>query len=74
MRYAIVENGIVANLIWLYEGNADEFPDAVALNNLPVDIGDTYESGLFYRNGVQVKTTEEEMSEALAVLGVTGNE
>lgn len=77
MNYALVENGVVINIIWLYETNADEFPGAVKLGERQVEIGDTYENGKFYRNGVEVLTAEEEAqleavtyAEALQVLGV----
>ena len=26
MNYALIEDGVVVNIIWLYEGNANEFP------------------------------------------------
>lgn len=77
MNYALIENGIVTNIIWLYETNADEFPSAVKLGERQVEIGDTYEDGKFYRDGVEVLTAEEEAqleavtyAEALQVLGV----
>lgn len=74
MNYALIQDGVVANIIWLYEGNADEFPDAVPTRGLAVHIGDTYENGLFYRDGEQVRTDAEQMAEALKVLGVDVNE
>lgn len=74
MNYALITNGVVSNIIWLYDGNAQEFPDAVALGGRPVGIGDTYTDGKFYRDGVEVLTAEEaaltEYRAALAVLGV----
>lgn len=77
MNYALVENGVVTNIIWLYETNADEFPGAVKLGERQVKIGDTYEDGKFYRDGVEVPTAEEAAqleavtyAEALQVLGV----
>ena len=77
MNYALVENGVVTNIIWLYETNADEFPGAVKLGERQVEIGDTYEDGRFYRDGVEVLTAEEEAvqeaalyAEALETLGV----
>lgn len=74
MNYALITNGVVSNIIWLYDGNAQEFPDAVALGGRPVMIGDTYENGRFYRDGAEVLTAEEaaltEYRAALAVLGV----
>lgn len=77
MNYALIENGIVTNIIWLYEANADEFPNAVRLGERQVEIGDTYEDGEFFRDGAEVLTTEEAAqleavtyAEALQVLGV----
>lgn len=60
MNYALIENGIVANVIWLYKGNASDFPEAVAINDLPVGIGDTYTDGKFFRNGQEIVTEAEE--------------
>lgn len=78
MNYALIENGIVTNIIWLYSSNAHEFPGAVPVNDVPADIGDTYVDGVFYRNGERVLTENEQMQaemadmqEALALLGVT---
>lgn len=51
MDYALIENGTVANVIVLYEGNAHEFPNAVKLSGVPAQPGDTYAGGIFYRNG-----------------------
>ena len=31
MNYALIENGIVANIIWLYPANAGDFPSAVPI-------------------------------------------
>ena len=81
MNYALVENGVVTNLISLHPMNADEFPDAVPTGDCPVVIGDTCTDGQFYRNGEQVKSHAELMAEemadmqaALAELGVTVDE
>lgn len=78
MNYALIENGIITNVIWLHPGNAAEFPNAVALNDIPAGIGDTYENGVFYREGERVLTAAErmqaemdDMKAALAELGVT---
>lgn len=74
MNYALIENGVVTNIIWLYETNSDEFPNAVSLGERQVEIGDTYEDGKFFRDGAEVLTTQEaaltEYAAALAVLGV----
>ena len=81
MNYALIENGIITNVIWLHPGNAAEFPNAVALDDIPAGIGDTYADGAFYRDGVKILTAQEQaaadaaqMQEALALLGVTVNE
>lgn len=72
-NYALVENGIVTNVIWLAANNAPEFPNAVALGDLPVTMGDIYADGKFYRNGKEVKTTlalvSEENGELTNLLG-----
>ena len=77
MNYALLKNGIVTNIIWLYETNAEEFPGAVKLGERQVEIGDTYEDGRFYRDGAEVLTAEEAAvkeaalyAEALETLGV----
>lgn len=51
MNYAVVENGTVTNIIWLYSANAEDFPSAVPCGDLPVAIGDTYDGTDFYRGG-----------------------
>ena len=56
MRYALINNGIVANIIVLNDRNANDFPAAVKLGDRPVAIGDTYADGKFYRNGAEVLT------------------
>ena len=81
MNYALIENGIVTNIIWLYETNAEEFPNAVKLGERQVEIGDTYENGKFFRDGAEVPTAEEAAvqaaalyAEALETLGVNTTE
>lgn len=54
MEYAIVLINTVWNIIALHPMNADEFPNAVPINGLPVQVGDTYADGKFYRDGVEV--------------------
>ena len=60
MRYAIVDNGAVTNIIALNDRNASDFPAAVKLGDRPVGIGDTYADGKFYRDGVEVLTPMEQ--------------
>lgn len=81
MRYALIDNGIVANIISLNDRNASDFPTAVKLGDRPVDIGDTYTDGKFYRDGVEVLTPLEqaqveitEYKAALHELGVETEE
>ena len=78
MRYAWIENGVVTNIIALNDRDASDFPDAVRLGGRPVMIGDTYENGSFYRDGVEVLTPMEqaqaEMTEYKAALHELGAE
>lgn len=78
MNYALIENGVVTNLIWLYPANAAEFPGAVLLGDVPAAIGDTWDGERFYRDGEPVLTAAQQaeknaqdMRAALALLGVT---
>ena len=80
MQYAIIEEGIVENVMVLYPSNAADFPEAVFCGELPVMIGDTYNGEQFYRNSEQVVVPQlrsseerEDMQAALEVLGVTVN-
>lgn len=77
MNYALIENGVVTNIIWLYSANAGDFPSAVSCGDLPVAIGDTYDGSDFYRGGERVLTAieqaqkdAEDMQAALELLGV----
>lgn len=65
MNYALIENGIVTNIIWLYPANASDFPNAVPMGDVPVSIGDTYADGVFYRDGERVLTYSESMSKII---------
>lgn len=59
MRYALVEDGIVFNIIWLYSGKDHKFPNAVYIGELLVSIGDEYINGSFYHNGEKLLTSNE---------------
>lgn len=81
MRYALIDNGIVTNVIVLNDRNASDFPTAVKLGDRPVGIGDTYADGKFYRDGVEVLTPMEQAQAeiekykaALQILGVETEE
>ena len=80
MRYAIITDGVVTNVIILYPGNAADFPTAVPCGDVPVAIGDTYDGEHFFRDGEQVLTPleqarkdAEDMQAALELLGVGNN-
>lgn len=75
--YALVENGVVTNVMVLYPPNAEEFEGAVPCGEIPVAIGDTYDGEHFYRGGERVLTAleqaqkdAEDMQAALELLGV----
>ena len=75
--YALVENGVVTNVMVLYPTSAAEFEGAVPCGELPVAIGDTYDGEHFYRGGERVLTAleqaqkdAEDMQAALELLGV----
>nr|DAI10838.1 MAG TPA: hypothetical protein [Caudoviricetes sp.] len=79
MRYAVIEDGVVANVIILYSGGAKSFPDAVPCGDVPVAIGDTYDGQDFYREGARVlspveqaRKDAEDMQAALELLGIDG--
>lgn len=77
MRYAVITEGTVTNVITLWETNAGDFPGAVALHDRPVGIGDTYSEGKFWRDGAEVLTAQEEIEQykvALQTLGVVTDE
>ena len=72
-NFAIIENGVVSNVLWGMVYNSDEWPNAIQVNDLAVQIGNSYENGKFYRNGEEVLSRAEEeadMREALSILGV----
>ena len=60
MRYAMVIEGKVTNIIEMDKRNEQYFPSAVYTGDRPIGIGDTYTNGKFYRDGVEVLTVLEE--------------
>jgi hypothetical protein len=68
MNYALIENGVVTNIIWLNPKNANEFLNAVGVGDRPVGIGDSYIEGKFFRNGEEVLTNEEKLANGIAEL------
>lgn len=81
MNYALIEDGVVTNVIWLYPGNEHEFPNAVPMGDVPAGIGDSYVDGVFYRDGERILSEAErmqaeaaDMKAALELLGVNVDE
>lgn len=81
MRYAVIEDGVVVNVIILYPGGAKSFPAAVPCGDVPVAIDDTWDGEHFYREGARVlspmeqaQKDTEDMQAALKLLGVDGTE
>lgn len=72
MNYAIVIDGIVTNVIYLLPGNEKEFPNAVNIKSLSVQIGDTYKGGRFYRDGEPIYSFGEQLSDAQIALSIIG--
>lgn len=70
MRYAIIEENIITNIIDLHPINEEDFPNAIMLNDLTAQIGDTYENGLFYHNGEVVTRLVDQFAEAEYALKV----
>lgn len=82
MNYALIQDGVVINIMWLSPSNASDFPSAVECGDRVVCIGDTYADGEFYRDGEIILTAGEvelaalkaqnaDMAAALEVLGVS---
>ena len=78
MNYALFENGLVTNIIWLYPANASDFPNAVPMGDYPVGIGDIWDGENFYRGKDKLLTYTEQaalerqdMLDALSLLGVS---
>ena len=78
---ALVENGVVVNVLWCSDRES-ETETLIDTEDRPVAIGDSYESGKFYRNGEEVLTPlqaamkkideyEAALSEIEAALGVS---
>jgi hypothetical protein len=74
MRYAQIKDGKVVNVLSIRQSQACEFPDCVPMYDIPAGIGDTYEDGRFYRDGVDVKSTAQELAEAQEILRILGGE
>lgn len=74
MRYAQIKDGIVVNVLTIRQAQACEFPDCVPMNDIPAGIGDAYEDGKFYRDGIEIKSIAQELAEAQEILRILGGE
>lgn len=74
MDYAQIKGGKVVNVLSIRQAQAHEFPDCVPMNDIPAGIGDTYEDGRFYRDGMEVKSLAQELAEAQEILAILGGE
>ena len=70
MNYAKTVDGIVVNVLSIRQAQANEFPDCVPLYDIPAGIGDTYEDGKFYRDGVEVKSKAQQLAEADEIISI----
>ena len=59
MNYAIIQNGVVVNMIVIAPYNTSDFPDAVPVGDKPAGIGDEYRDGKFWRDGAEVLSPTE---------------
>ena len=59
MNYAIIESGVVVNVI---VGPLPDGMEGVSLGDRPVAIGDSYTDGVFTRNGEPVLTPAERIA------------
>lgn len=74
MNYAQIEDGIVVNVLSIDPEQEGEFPDCVQVPDILISIGDTYENGKFYHNGVELKTAYAMLDEANEILAILGGE
>lgn len=60
MKYALIEDTKIVNIIELNRGNSDDFKNAVPIpENIFAGIGDTYRDGRFYRYNEETQQEEE---------------
>ena len=62
MRYAVIKDGAVTNIISLKRSNASDFPNAVPCGGRPVAIGDGYADGVFTRGNEAVLSDGERLA------------
>jgi len=57
--FALIENGVVVNIISMYAKNLTDFPNAVLATERPIAIEDQYVDDVFMRDGAPLLTYEE---------------
>ena len=72
MIYAIIKDSVVTNIIILLSFNASDFPDAVPIGDLPIQIGDTFDGEKFYREGKKIHTEVEEKDITIGRMNAAG--
>lgn len=62
MKYALIDNGVVINMIVIGANNLYEFPTAIPIEGLAVQIGDEYSDldERFYHNEEPIYSIEEQ--------------
>lgn len=66
MDYALIENGLVVNVISMLPSNETEFDNAVPLGEVPAGIGDTWDGEHFYRDGERILSRAEMDAQTIA--------
>lgn len=61
---AVITDGVVTNMIWCSD-TEEGSETLLSTDERPVGVGDTYEDGKFYRDGVEVLTPLEEAQKQL---------
>ena len=76
MKYAIIKDNTIDNIIELHPLNAAEFPNAVPLSDIPANIGDIYENEKFYHDGEEILTisaaAQKDIESYYAILDILG--
>lgn len=74
MKYALIKDGVVTNTIALLPYNAQDFPNAVSIEGLSVQIGDTYDGERFYHDGEPIYSLEEQLLQAQQITDIMTGE
>lgn len=72
MQAAEIINGEVVAVYEINVANLHEFPQFVPTGDIEVAIGDTYDNGVFYRNGEEVLPVNKQLENALKALTKAG--